>query len=311
MVSVITVGEELLQLYKKSIKNDKKLDRKHQLTLIVEGGGFKSAFTAGILDSFIINGFDPFHLYLGVSGGAMNLTSFISRQYKRNINIISSMGKNTNFISIVRFLKGGNYMELKYMLEIIKEKYPFNIDVANEHLKDSDCKVVLTNYVNGNAAYLSIKQYGWLKTMEATGSLPVATRGYCEIAGKKYIDGGLADPLPVKRVYDWGYRNIVLLRTHPIDVKPDWKLESLYAPLFYRDNPKLQKLIMRNDKIYALKQKYIANLPEDLTLLQIAPETELECGVISNNIEHIQIDCRYGLEKGMETLNELQKLSVN
>ena len=289
----------------------KKLEKQHQIALIVEGGGFKSGFTAGILDSFIINGFYPFHFYLGVSGGAMNLTSYISRQYKRNINIISSMGENTNFISIVRFLKGGNYMELKYMLEVIEEKYPFNVNVANEHLKDADCKVVVTNCENGNAAYLSIKQYGWIKTMEATGSLPVATRGYCEIAGKKYIDGGLADPLPVKRVYDWGYRNIVLLRTHPIKVKPDWNIESLYAPFFYRDKPILKKLIMRNDKIYTRKQKFITNPPEDLILFQIAPETELECGVISNNIEHIHMDYRYGMEKGMDSLYELQKLSVN
>ena len=96
----------------------KKHDRHHQIALIVEGGGFKSGFTAGVLDSFIINRFNPFHLYLGVSGGAMNLTSYISRQYKRNINIISAMSENTNFISIVRFLKGGNYMELKYLLKL-------------------------------------------------------------------------------------------------------------------------------------------------------------------------------------------------
>ena len=218
----------------------KKYDRQHQIALIVEGGGFKSGFTAGVLDSFIINGFNPFHLYLGVSGGAMNLTSYISRQYKRNINIISAMSENTNFISIVRFLKGGNYMELKYLLEVTSKEYPFDIDAANEYLNDADCRVVVTNYINGNPAYLSVKKYGWLKTMEATGSLPIATRGYCAIAGRKYIDGGLADPLPVKRVYDWGYRNIILLRIHSKNLNPDWKLESLYAPLFYRDNPKLQ-----------------------------------------------------------------------
>ena len=199
----------------------KKHDRQHQIALIVEGGGFKSGFTAGVLDSFIINGFNPFHLYLGVSGGAMNLTSYISRQYKRNINIISAMSKKTNFISIVRFLKGGNYMELKYLLEVTSKQYPFDIDAASKHLKDADCRVVVTNYLNGNPIYLSVKKYGWLKTMEATGSLPMATRGYCEIAGRKYIDGGLSDPLPVKRVYDWGYRNIILLRTHQNDIEAD------------------------------------------------------------------------------------------
>ena len=287
----------------------KKLDRQQQIARIVEGGGFKSCFTAGILDRFIINGFDPFHLYLGISGGAMNITSFISRQYKRNINIISTISENANFISIVRFLKGGNYMELKYLLEVALNEYPFDMDTANNNIKYSDCKVVVTNYLNGSPAYLSVKKYGWLKTMQATGSLPVAIRGYCEIAGKKYIDGGLSDPLPVKRVYDWGYRNIILLRTHQNDVEPDWKLSSLYTPIIYRNNPKLQKLIMRNDKIYSRQQKYISKPPKDLKLIQVAPQTELECGVISSSLEDIRMDYRQGLELGLDVLPELQTLA--
>ena len=281
-----------------------------KIALIVEGGGFKSAFTAGILDSFIINEFDPFKLYVGVSGGAMNLTSYISQQYKRNINIIYSVSKNTNFISLIRFLKGGNYMELKYLIDVASQEYPFDMDAANNNIKYSDCKVVVTNYLNGSPAYLSVKKYGWLKTMQATGSLPVAIRGYCEIAGKKYIDGGLSDPLPVKRVYDWGYRNIILLRTHQNDVEPDWKLSSLYAPIIYRNNPKLQKLIMRNDKIYSRQQKYISKPPKDLKLIQVAPQTELECGVISSNLKDIRMDYRYGLELGLDVLPGLQTLAA-
>tara|TARA_Y100000590_G_scaffold468425_1_gene651158 strand:+ start:4908 stop:5774 length:867 start_codon:yes stop_codon:yes gene_type:complete len=283
------------------------IDKKKQIVIIVEGGGFKSAFTAGILDAFIVNRFDPFNLYIGISGGAMNLSSYISKQYKRNINIILDVGKNTHFISLVRFLKGGNYIELQYLIDITNNKYPFNIEDANKYLENSDFKVVVTNFLNGNAAYLSVKKYGWIKTLEATGSIPIATRGHCEIAGKQYIDGGLVDPLPVKRVYDWGYRNIILLRTHLEKIEPDWNLESLYAPLFYRDNPKLQRLISRNDKVYARAQRYISNSPKDLKVFQIAPKVDLQCGVISNSVESIQNDYRYGLEMGLDAIPRLQK----
>ena len=68
---------------------------------------------------------------------------------------------------------------------------------------------------------------------------------------------------------------------------------------------------MCNDRIYAREQKYISKPPKDLTLIQIDLETELKCGVIANNIEYIQMDYRYGLEKGMDTFNKLQKLSDN
>ena len=112
-----------------------KIDKDKKIVIIVEGGGFKSAFTAGILDAFTINKFDPFHMYVGVSGGAMNLTSYISKQYKRNIKIILDIGANTHFISLIRFLKGGNYIELQYLIDITANKYPFNVEDANKYLK--------------------------------------------------------------------------------------------------------------------------------------------------------------------------------
>jgi len=278
-----------------------------KIALVVEGGGFKSAFTAGILDAFIRDGFDPFDLHVGISGGAMNLTSFISNQYKRNFKIISEMSHNAHFTSIIRFLKGGNYLELKYMLNMAEKKYPFNMEAANMNLGDKECKFVVTNYETGKPSYLSIKKFGWIKTIEATGSLPIATRGFCEIAGKKYIDGGLSDPIPMKRVYDWGYKKIILLRTNRKNVKPDWNLESLYAPLFYRGNPKLQKLISRNDKIYSRSQKYIDEHPSDLKLIHLAPRKELKCGVISSTKEHVHEDYLNGMELAMDSLPKLRK----
>ena len=128
-----------------------KFDKQNKIALIVEGGGFKSGFTAGILDSFIINQFNPFHIYLGVSGGAMNLTSYISKQYKRNINIISAMSENTNFISIVRFLKGGNYMELKYLLEVTSNQFPFYINAFIVSIAIVAVIVIFYNKKNKNS----------------------------------------------------------------------------------------------------------------------------------------------------------------
>lgn len=53
---------------------------------------------------------------------------------------------------------------------------------------------------------------------------------------------------------------------------------------------------------------YVSKPQKDLSLIQIVPEKELKCGVIANNIEDIQTDYRYGIEKGMDALNELRKL---
>ena len=104
-----------------------------------------------------------------------------------------------------------------------------------------------------------------------------------------------------------GFRKIILIRTHPQDVKPDRNLESLYAPLFYRDNPKLQKLIARNDKIYSRSQKFVQEHPADLKLMHLAPKKELKCGVISSSKEHVKLDYQNGLELGLDSLPKLRK----
>ena len=71
----------------------------------------------------------------------------------------------------------------------------------------------------------------------------------------------------------------------------------------------MQKLISRNDKIYSRGQKYIINHPKDLNLIQISPSTDLNCGVISSNTEHIQADYRYRLELGLDSLPKLRDFS--
>ena len=68
---------------------------------------------------------------------------------------------------------------------------------------------------------------------------------------------------------------------------------------------------MRNDKIYSRQQKYISKPPKDLKFIQVAPQKELECGVISSSLEDIRRDYRHGLELGLDVLPELRTLAAN
>ena len=58
------------------------MKKKERISLVIEGGGFKSVFSAGVLDAFIINRFNPFDIYIGVASGAMCLSYYIASQYK-------------------------------------------------------------------------------------------------------------------------------------------------------------------------------------------------------------------------------------
>ena len=52
----------------------------HRRTAIVaEGGGQRGIYTAGILDTFLRYGFNPFEFGLGASAGAQNLSTYFLR----------------------------------------------------------------------------------------------------------------------------------------------------------------------------------------------------------------------------------------
>ena len=52
--------------------------KKEKIALVIEGGGFKSVFSAGILEAFLMNKFNPFDIYIGVSSGAMCLSYYVA-----------------------------------------------------------------------------------------------------------------------------------------------------------------------------------------------------------------------------------------
>ena len=268
--------------------------------LVVEGGGFKAAFTAGILDAFISKDYDPFEIYVGVSSGAMNLSSYVSKQYKRNINIIQDVASNSNFLSIFRYMKGGDYMDLNFLIEEGNKKNPLKIKKAIQNTKNKKLVIVATNMGNGKPVYLEPSLKNWKKYLKASSSLPLITSGYCEIDSKKLLDGGLSDPIPAKQAYKMGANKIIVLRTHPTDFVSDRTLTDILGPKFYDKQKEFQDMLYHHPEIYNADAKFLNFPPKGLKVYQIAPDKNLKTTLIKHSKESIEFDYRYGLEKGLD-----------
>ena len=273
---------------------------KEKSALVVEGGGFKAAFTAGILDTFISHNYDPFDIYVGVSSGAMNLSSFSSKQYKRNIELIKDIASNSNFLSIFRYLKGGNYMDLDLLIEEGNKKNPFKVKKAIENIKDKKLVIVATDIEKGEPVYLEPTTKTWKKYLKASSSLPLVTSKYCEVDSRKLLDGGMSDPIPAKQAYKMGANKIIVLRTHPIDFISDRTLNDILSPKFYDEYEKFQDVLYHHPEIYNKNAKFLNSPPEDLEVYQIAPDEDLKTTTIKHFQESIEHDYRYGLEKGLD-----------
>jgi predicted patatin/cPLA2 family phospholipase len=104
--------------------------RAGQLALVCEGGGQRGIFTAGVLDEFMRAQFNPFDLYFGTSAGAQNLSAYVCNQpgYARKVIMRYTTAKE--FFNPVRFVRGGNLIDLDWLLESTSSQMPLAMDTA-------------------------------------------------------------------------------------------------------------------------------------------------------------------------------------
>ncbi len=273
-------------------------------TLIVEGGGFKTAFTTGVLDAFLEKGYNPFQSYYGVSGGAIAISYYLSEQkedcYKAHLHMTEAKG----FTKFSRLFSKKGMMDIDYMKTIASKEFPFDIDTAKKNRENKEVYFVVANKLSGKPEYLSPEGKLWVEKVIASCTLPFVTKGTQYINDKPYFDGGWSDPIPVKRAYEQGAKHITLLRTYPRDFQhtrtwPNYLgsklnrskvLRNLYANMHNRINEGLT---------------FAKNPPADLKVDIIDPKEVLASTIMGYSIESINTDYQYGKNSGLEYLKNL------
>ena len=66
----------------------------------------------------------------------------------------------------------------------------------------------------------------WMDIMIASGTLPFLVKTPSLIDGRRKFDGGIADPLPVKKAYEMGANKIIIIRTYEKEFRRKIKLET-------------------------------------------------------------------------------------
>ncbi|TAT64011.1 patatin family protein, partial [Enterobacter cloacae] len=199
--------------------------RAGQLALVCEGGGQRGIFTAGVLDEFMRAQFNPFDLYFGTSAGAQNLSAYVCNQpgYARKVIMRYTTAKE--FFNPVRFVRGGNLIDLDWLLESTSSQMPLAMDTA-ARLFDSGkafwmCASRGDDYSPG---YFSPQKENWLDIIRASSAIPGFYRTGALLDGISYLDGGISDAVPVQEAARRGAKTIVVIRTVPSQMyyTPQW-----------------------------------------------------------------------------------------
>lgn len=273
--------------------------------LIIEGGGFKTAFSAGVLDALISTKYDPFKTIVGVSGGSVVMSYFLSKQYRYCINAIKILAKDNQFANFKRAFSEKGYLDIDYLATVASKEVPFDIDLAIKNSKKKNVFIVATDRKKGQPEYLKPIDKNWVQCVIASSTLPFATKGVHKLNGREYFDGGWSDPLPIKWAYKNGNRNVLIIRTKPDDFRVKQSWADYFGSKYFSSTPKLSETFELAFEKYNSALDFIDKPPKDLNIDQIAPKRFLKSGTYSYTKKTLMADYRYGLDKGISHLNKL------
>ena len=273
--------------------------------LVLEGGGMRALFTAGVLDALLDVKELDIDGIVGVSAGALFGANYVSGQKERAIRYNKKYARDKRYMGLHSWITTGNAVNKDFAFY----ELPFKLDVFDqEKFKESKIEfhVVMTNVENGQAEYVLIEDvFEQMEYLRATSALPFASK-IIEINGKKYLDGGISDSIPIDYCQSLGYDKIILVLTRPENSYKEDKLNFLYK-LVYRKYPNLVERLINMGKDYEVVLKKIKNLETESKVFVIRPPKVLKIGRLEKNENKIQNVYDIGLNTGKKEIDNLLK----
>lgn len=255
---------------------------KQKIGLVVEGGGMKCAYSAGILDAFLDNDIN-FEYCIGVSGGAGNLASYLSGQRGRNLRFFAEHTRAPEYFGIRSLLRTGDLFGLEYIYRTLSNSGGADpLDFEAFMKNPAEYRAVATDAGTGRAVYFgkaNMKQDDYRIVM-ASCALPAVCRPV-KIDGVPYFDGGIADSIPVGRALEDGCDKLVVLLSKPRDyIRQPQKMKALYT-LRCRAYPRIVEALDHRHTAYNLNLRKVYDLEKAGKAFIFAPETRVRTGTFS------------------------------
>lgn len=247
-----------------------------QSGLVLEGGGMRGVFTCGVLDYFMDNDI-RFPYTIGVSAGACNGLSYMSRQRGRgkfsNIDLLEKY----HYIGFKQLLLKGSIMDFDLLFHTFPEEIiPYHYDVYAR--TEERYEMVTTSCLTGRACYYEEKcdSRRIIDIVKASSSLPYVSH-IAYVDGEPMLDGGIADSIPLGRARELGYNNnVVVLTRNKGYRKPD--KPSTLLPFAYRKYPALREAIRMRNIEYNRQIALIEELEAKGEVVVIRPEEPIRVG---------------------------------
>ncbi|NMD69986.1 patatin family protein [Bacillus sp. DNRA2] len=276
--------------------------------LVLEGGGMRAVYTAGVLESFLEN--DIYFPYvIGVSAGAANAASYLSKQKGRNQVVNIDYVTDPRYLSWRNFIKRREFFGMDFIFgEIPNKLVPYDFDTFYQ--SKGEFVVGTTDCLSGEPVYFSKQDYGtdMLTVIRASSSLPFIA-SEITFKDKVLLDGGISDPIPIKKAQQDGLKkNIVVLTRNSGYLKKPSRFHFLVKRKYPHYNG-LQTALMQRYQIYNETIHYLAEQEKLGNVMIIRPTQPIQVGRMERDPEKLSKLYFSGYQDGNRYLEKIMQFS--
>lgn len=275
----------------------------YQAGLVLEGGGMKGIYTAGVLEFFLDKEIEFSSCY-GVSAGACHLCSFLSKQKKRAYRVAVNYLDNKKYCGAFSLLTTGDLFGVDMCYDLIPNYLdPYDFEAFDRY--EGKAYAVVTNIRTGEAEYIQLKDmHEDIQAVRASSSMPLVSRKV-KIGDEYYLDGGISDSIPIRKsIADGNEKNVVIL-TKEAGFRRKTESHMALIKARYARYPKVYELMKERDEQYNKTLDYLEEQEKEGKAFIFRPKKKSLVGRVEKDKSKLDALYEEGYEDAQERYVEL------
>lgn len=274
--------------------------------LVLEGGAMRGLFTCGVTDYLMEQGIN-FPAMVGVSAGAAFGCNIKSNQIGRALRYNLRFANDKRYCSFKNLLTTGDIFHAEFCWHTVPEKLDIFDSKAFE-ANPMEFHIVTTDIDTGKPFYKKLEKGDWndIEWMRASSSMPLVSRPVI-IEGKRYLDGGMSDSIPLEYFESIGYNKNVVILTQPEGFvkKPASALPLMKLAL--HSYPNLVRTMAQRHLMYNREVAHVEEQAQKGSVFLIRPEKSLEISRTERDPAELQRVYDIGRALAEKILPDLKK----
>lgn len=247
-----------------------------------------------------------FPYIIGVSAGITHGVSYISKQKRRNLDIAEKYRNDKRYLGIRNLLKCRSIFGLDFVFDEIPNRlHPFDMNTYTAY--HGRILIGVTNAKTGQAEYMDGKKLDDRCLMlRATCAIPMFFPAIL-IDGTPYFDGGICDPIPIRKAIQDGNQKHLIILTQIKGYEKTLNKQNIYtAKWLKRKYPAMVEPLLTRHILYNETIAFCEQLEKNGQALIIRPSQPIH----SFEKDIIKLKAAYddGFQQTLERIDEIREI---